>query len=73
MVEKYDTPVTVYPTFEDVEKATSIQLTRWNRFLPSPKDQEEVRIITEIVKALGQLAPSTRAKASKRVGWGRFD
>jgi hypothetical protein len=59
-----------YPTLTDVEACEDpVQIVRWNRFLPSPRSDEEVEVINGIFKRFGELEPAERTRASKAVGW----
>lgn len=63
-----------YPTLNEVEKANVEQTLRWNRFLSSPNDQNEVDIISRILERLKDLRSADEAAyvaASKRIGWER--
>ena len=46
--------IQVYPTMDQVEHATDIQLCRWYRFLTSPVTLEEVYILNAI---MGRVYP----------------
>lgn len=57
----------MYPTIEEVEKANKIQLGRWYRYLPSPKTEEEAKVINLIFKLFMRLGGWT-PELSKIVG-----
>lgn len=71
-----------YPTMEQVEKATKVELARWYRFLKSPgwdatnlqKEafekslEDQARIVNRIVERFSDLGGFTPA-LSKQIGW----
>jgi hypothetical protein len=69
-----------YPTIEEVEKASHIQICKWYRFLPSPGTQaigtkyfdevliEETEIMNKITKRLSNFGGFT-PEISKQIGW----
>ena len=57
------------PTMEEVEKADREQICRWWRFSPSPKTDDEVKVINRISERFDDLGGFTPA-ISKRIGWG---
>lgn len=62
-----------FPTVQEVEASTSVErVLRWSRFLPSPKNDEQVAAIDAVVKRLGELRRQDNAAyvaASKSIGW----
>lgn len=57
-----------YPTIEEVEAATHLQLGWWYRFLGSPENTEETGILNRILarfKEAGGMNPAL----SKQIGW----
>lgn len=60
-----------WPTLEEVEAADVRQLLSWNRFLPSPTDEERPAA-DRVFKRLGELKaadPAAFVAASKDLGW----
>jgi len=69
-----------YPTLEEVEKASHLQLARWYRFLPSPGEraighpefnkifQQEAEILDRIVERFNKMGGFT-PEISKKIGW----
>lgn len=69
-----------YPTLEEVDAATQLQLARWYRFLPSPGESHmhlehkqfeailliEETVLMKIIKNFKGFTP----ELSKEVGWG---
>jgi len=58
----------MYPSLADVEKASRWQLAEWYRFLPSPRNDEQNKILDKIVEkfnASGGMTP----EISKSIGW----
>jgi hypothetical protein len=57
-----------YPTMDQVNLASRVQICTWYRFLPSPDDEHRpiLERIIERFKELGGFTP----EISKRVGWG---
>lgn len=56
---------------EEVERADVVALLRWNRFLPSPTDDERAAA-TRAFERLGELQaadPGAFVEASKGLGW----
>jgi hypothetical protein len=63
-----------FPTLEQVESAGVEQVLRWNRFLPSPKDDGDVEVIRLNCERLAKLRGEDNAAyvaASKSIGWDR--
>jgi hypothetical protein len=64
----------LYPTVEQVEASEGVeQVLAWNRFLPSPRDDQQVAVIDAVVKRLGELRACDNdayVRASKNLGWG---
>lgn len=60
---------TNWPSSDDVDHATPAQLMRWNRFLESPRDDFQRRVLTKIIDALGNLPRDAYVAASKEAGW----
>lgn len=61
-----------YPTTGTVEAADVEELLRWTRFLPSPRDDDQVALLHLISKRLGEERTKDNAAyvaASKRIGW----
>ncbi len=61
-----------YPTIERVRTADVESVLRWNRFLPSPRTPDQVKVINVIVTRLGALKeanPGEYVSTSKRIGW----
>lgn len=60
-----------WPTMAEVEQADVRQLLGWNRFLPSPTDEERPAA-TRAFERLGELQeadPAAFTAASKDLGW----
>lgn len=71
------TRVTAWPTMEQVEAADAEQLLRWNRFLPTPPDDERLAIINRVFERMCAERdrivaedPHAWPQISKRVGLG---
>lgn len=64
-----------YPNIEQVQASTSVeQVLRWNRFLPSPRNDTQVEIINAVVERLDILRNADHdafVRASKNIGWER--
>jgi hypothetical protein len=60
---------TNWPSSDDVDYATPVQLMRWNRFLESPRDEVQRRVLTKIIDALHALPRDVYVTASKEAGW----
>lgn len=62
------------PTVEQVRACDDVEtVLRWNRFLPSPRNDQEVEVINAVVERLAELRERSNAAyvaASKRIGWG---
>lgn len=61
-----------YPTLREVETASDTDLQRWNRFLPSPADDDQQRVLEKIVDRYNERKaadPDAMVAASKAVGW----
>lgn len=58
-----------YPTMEEVENGSNYDIVRWNRFLASPENDNQVAIISAICDKLCRMDPAEKTKASKSVGW----
>lgn len=62
-----------FPTATEVAASTSVeQVLRWNRCLPSPRTDAQVKVIDAVVKRLGELRTLDNAayvRASKSIGW----
>lgn len=65
--------VASWPTLEQVESCEDVEAClRWNRFLPSPTDDEKVTIINAVVERLKVLRARDNdayVRASKNLGW----
>jgi len=57
-----------FPTVKDVAKADHVTLARWSRFLPSPRDSEEVAAINLMAERFAELGGMT-SEVSKKIGW----
>lgn len=61
------------PTVEQVEESTDVEeVLRWNRFLPSPRNDDEIAVINAVVKRLAELRAQSNdayVAASKSIGW----
>lgn len=63
--------INTFPTLEEVEKASHLQICRWWRFLRSGENAEEYKIQAKIAmryKELGGMTP----EISKKLGWMQF-
>lgn len=61
-----------YPSLESVESASSVQILRWHRFLPSPMTDQSIAVIDRIGERLSEFKaadPADMVKVSKFVGW----
>jgi hypothetical protein len=63
--------VTNYPTMEEVNSADGDQILRWHRFLPSPENEEQEKVITTIFNKYIELRDKgdINSNTSKRVGY----
>jgi len=59
----------LYPTIEQVDVATHYQICGWWRFLKSPKDDKQVKIMNRIGERLKEFGGFT-PEISKSLGWG---
>lgn len=57
-----------YPTVEEVEEASKIQLARWYRFLESPPSDADVEVLNLILERFDKLG-GWNPQLSKQVGW----
>ena len=52
----WDSRKVAYPTLQAVEKCDdAYTVLSWNRFLPSPQNDEEVEIMNAIVKRMNEI------------------
>jgi hypothetical protein len=63
-----------YPSRSQIEKASLVELVRWNRYLPTPSNDENRERIRLIIARINEAReqPGGREKftaASKVVGW----
>lgn len=61
-----------FPTLEQVESAGLVQVFRWHRFLPGPKDDSDVAVLAANMNRLQKLReqdPAAYVAASKEIGW----
>ena len=58
----------IYPSLEKVEEANHIQICKWHRFLKSPTNAEETKILKRIAQRLKDFGGIT-PKISKLIGW----
>ena len=60
-----------YPSLEEVENADSTQIMRWQRFLPSPSNDEQIKIINRVFARYIELRDKgdINSNTSKHVGW----
>lgn len=63
-----------FPTVEQVQAATDVErVLRWNRFLPRPREDSDVAVLSAVVDRLAELReqdPAAYTEASKSIGWG---
>lgn len=57
-----DAPIP-YPTRHEVESASNEQVKEWWRFLPSPKTEDEKRIIDRLALRFSQLPREVKFEA----------
>jgi hypothetical protein len=57
-----------YPTVDEILKADREQLGRWCRFLPSPTNEDEVKIIN-VIHSLFLHEGGWTPELSKKIGW----
>lgn len=60
----------VYPTSVEIESANRFTLCKWHRFLPSPKDDNEIALINR-VNDLYTAAGGFNPQISKKLGWNK--
>lgn len=62
-----------WPTIAEVEGSESVEaVLRWNRFLPRPANDGQVKVIDAVIKRLGELRARDNdayVRASKNLGW----
>ena len=58
------------PTMEEVENASRKQLCYWYRFLPSPKTDDEVKVMNRIIERFDEFGGFT-PEISKEIGWSK--
>ena len=58
-----------YPTLKQVEAADRFIICGWHRFLGSPANDEQKKILDRICERYGELGGMT-PEISKRLGWG---
>lgn len=61
-----------FPTKEQVDEGTVEEVIRWNRFLPAPRNEDELFIINRNFDRMGKLQiedSGAFTAASKAVGW----
>lgn len=59
-----------YPKEKEVKKASHEQICRWHRFLTSPIEKEEIKIINMVTTRLTELGGFT-VEISKKIGFKR--
>ena len=57
-----------YPTLKEVESASRYTICGWYRFLPSPTNDEQVKIMNRICERFKELGGFT-PEISKSMGW----
>ena len=57
-----------YPTLKEVESAGRFAVCEWYRFLPSPMNDEQVKIMNRICERYKELGGFT-PEISKVMGW----
>lgn len=69
--KQYNENNSQFPTMEEVESASPTQILRWNRFLPSPTNPEEVEVNNRIFNLYKEYKDSDKINSttSKNVGW----
>ena len=69
--KKFNENNSQFPTMEEVESATPIQILRWNRFLPSPTNPSEVEVNNKIFDLYKEYKDDGKidSNTSKSVGW----
>ena len=67
------TRIAPWPTLAEVEESTSVErVLEWNRFLPSPRNDAQVKIIDAVIAKLSALRAEDNdayVRASKNLGW----
>lgn len=63
------TQVLTYPSVAQVRRASNFEVLRWNRFLPSPKNDRELAVINAVWDRVCAMHPAEKTKVSKEVGW----
>jgi len=58
----------IYPTIEEVEIASRLQLCKWHRFLRSPETEREVEINNRMFERWQEVGGFT-PEISKAIGW----
>lgn len=65
--------IAAWPSLAQVEESTNVEaVLRWNRFLPSPRNDAQVKIIDAVIAKLAALRAEDNAafvQASKNLGW----
>jgi len=56
-----------YPTIDEVNQASRLEICAWYRFLPSPKSKEEIQIIDRVCIRFSELGGFT-PEISKAIG-----
>ena len=54
----WDPQNVIYPTLEQVNKASDLELLTWYRFLHSPVDEEQIKVMDRIFQRVQEEDPS---------------
>jgi len=58
----------IYPTIEEINKGTRLEICRWWRFLPSPVNQEQAKVNQRLKERFDEFGGFT-PEISKQLGW----
>jgi len=58
----------IYPTIEEVNKASRLEICRWWRFLPSPVNKAQAEVNVRLAERFKEVGGFT-TQISKQLGW----
>ena len=58
----------IYPTIQEVNKASRLEICRWWRFLPSPNNKLQAEVNKRVAERFHEMGGFT-TEISKQIGW----